>query len=194
VTGKKGVVTPEASLTSRIQSGDRAAEEELIARFSRGVYLMTLVRVRDEGTAEDLAQETLVSVIQALREDKLRRADSLTAYVAGTARNLARTHLRNERRRARLTPSQPVVDQENPESVCQRSELLQLATRALARLSLDDKEILLLSLVEELSPTEIANHLSLRPEAVRQRKLRALRRVKRICEDLSRNEGRGHRQ
>lgn len=191
--GKGGVVTPEASLTSRIQSGDRVAEEELIARFSRGVYLMTLVRVRDEGTAEDLAQETLVSVIQALREDKLRRVDSLTAYVAGTARNLARTHLRNERRRTRLTLRQSVVDRENPESDCQRSELLQLATRAFARLRPDDKEILLFSLVEELSPTEIAAHLHLKPEAVRQRKLRALRRVKRIFEDLSRNEGRSHK-
>ena len=172
-------------MPSRILNGDQSAEEELVAQFGRGIYLIILARVRRIQVADALAQETLVSVLQALREGKLRQQDRLPAYVAGTARNMAKAYLRTKQRRERLAPHGPAGEERNPELDSQRSEQLRFAHECLAKLSLDDREILLLSLVEELDPAEIAKRLKIKPDAVRQRKFRAMRRARQTLGKLS---------
>jgi DNA-directed RNA polymerase specialized sigma24 family protein len=55
-------------------------------------------RTRDPDLAQDIAQETLMAVIQALRNGQLRDAENLPGFVFGVARNVIGTALRNPMR------------------------------------------------------------------------------------------------
>jgi RNA polymerase sigma-70 factor (ECF subfamily) len=116
----------------------------------------------------------------------------LPAFVGGTIRNIIRAHFRGEQRIDRLKSFQSTGDEGDPESDCGRGELLELARISLARLEPRDQEILRLWLVEDLSLSEIADRVGIRPAAARQRKLRALRRARKSLDDLSQTPKQGH--
>jgi DNA-directed RNA polymerase specialized sigma24 family protein len=81
-------------LVERIAAGEPAAEAELAERFDRRVRAMMAVRTRDRDAAQDLAQETLIAVLGALRQGQLREAERLPAFVHGTARNVLNNYFR----------------------------------------------------------------------------------------------------
>src|SRR4051794_41287867 len=86
-------------LATRIQAGDRVAEEEFVNTYRRGVMIIATVRTRDRETARDLTQEILIAVLKALRDGQLREATKLAAFVHGTARNLINNYIRSKSRR-----------------------------------------------------------------------------------------------
>ncbi len=177
----------EALLPERIGAGERLAEDEFVRLFQRRVFLMALVRTRDREAAQDIAQEVMVGVLRALREGRLADPAHLPGYVYGTARNLINNYLRRLRRRP---PGEPVPeDLPAPASGgdVERSELVLLARRALSQVSAGDRLILLLTLVDGLKPGEIAARLGLSPEVARKRKSRAVERVRRAFDMVSRS-------
>ena len=174
------------SLARRIRDGDRGAEEELAERFRQRVYVMALARTRDPEAAKDLVQEVLLGVLRALRDGKLRAEERLSAFVHGTARNRVNDHLqaRQKRQDGRSLPPRPPAA--SPEERFVQAERQVLVRRALRSLGARDQEILLLTLVEGLKPGEIAERLGLRPELVRKRKSRAVRKVRQTVSEMSR--------
>lgn len=153
-------------------------EEELVGRFHDRVYHIALVRTRDPEAARDLAQETMLAVIRNLREGRLNDPEKLPAYVCGTVRNLVKVHGRTQRRWPEGGKGLEEVAVPSCEPEVERSERLRLAGRAIGGLRPADRLLLLLTLVDGLSPREIARRLGLRPEVVRMRKSRALERVR----------------
>jgi len=91
----------EVELAHRIQSGDQHAELVLVERFARPVRLILLKRTSDPQLASDLAQDTFVIVINALRQGKLHSAKALPAFIRQTAINLSIEHFRKEKRYVR---------------------------------------------------------------------------------------------
>jgi RNA polymerase sigma factor (sigma-70 family) len=180
-----------AELAERVRLGDGSAEEELVSSFYERVYFMALGRTRDREAARDLAQETILTVLRALHAGRLLDPERLAGYICGTARNLIRDHLRSSRPR-----TEPVEDwpspAPSPEQDAERSEQQFLVRRALRELSAPDRLVLLLTLVDGLSPAEIASRLGLRPEAVRQRKARAIQRARALLNGVSRTPASGH--
>ncbi len=174
------------TLVRRIGAGDRSAEDELAERFRRRVLAMSVARTRDGEAARDLAQEILLSVLQALREGKLRQEDRLSAFVHSTARNRINSYLQSLRQRQEQPdlPERPPV--ESPEESFEQAERAALIRQALGRLRPQDRKILLLILVDGLKPREIARRLGLGPELVRKRKSRALQRIRQAVRELSR--------
>ncbi len=171
------VICTGADLVARISGGEKAAEAELVSTFGRGVLTMLLARTHDFDAARDLSQEVMLAVICALRRGKLRNHDSLSAFIRGTALHLANKHLQTlGRERGRLaTPVAPGLA--NPEEILDFHEQALLVQRELNRLDSTDRTILQLSLGEGLSPAGIAERLGLKPERVRKRKSRAMRRI-----------------
>ena len=55
-----------ADLVSRILSGDRQAEAELVDRYSRGVALIIRRETRDASQADDLYEETFCIVLEKI--------------------------------------------------------------------------------------------------------------------------------
>jgi RNA polymerase sigma-70 factor (ECF subfamily) len=164
-------------IPQRIAAGDRAAESDLIDYYLRRVYALILARLRDPELARDLTQDVLMGVLTAVRAGRLREHSALDGFVLGAARNHISNYFRQRSR-------QPVMEEVSPElrapaiddrlEIRERGEILR---KALRRLTGEEREILRLTTVEQLSPAEIALRLGLASEAVRQRKSRALRRL-----------------
>jgi len=165
-------------LARRIAQGDAAAEAELASTFHQRVRLLAHVRLHGSDASQDIAQETILAVVRALRAGAVREADRLPAYVFGVLRNLINNHRRKEARTCELPGETPdfAADSAEDRAVFDR-ERRALVRRALGRLKAIDRRILLLTLVDGMTPREIAPIVGLPPEAVRTRKSRAAKAV-----------------
>jgi RNA polymerase sigma-70 factor, ECF subfamily len=178
--GQPAVVSAasESSLTlaQRIVDGDRSAEDELVKTYWRGVLLIANVRTRDRDAAHDLAQETLMAVLTALRKGQLRDPGKLAGFIQGTARNIINNYFGNRTRRAEceLDPEQVRID---PVGDLELAERQRLVRKELAACSPVDQQILLLSLVDGHSLAEVAQRLNMSYEAVRARKSRMVKKI-----------------
>jgi len=171
----------------RIQAGDPAAEEEVAEFFHPRVLAMASVRLRDAEAARDVAQETILAVLQAVRGCKLREAEKLLAFVFGTAHNLINNYARAQSQNPRAVPLEPDTATVAPMApVVEQVERRALVRRVLEHLKPLDRRILLLTLVDGMNPREIAPLVGLKPENVRTRKARAIKTVSREVEKLSR--------
>ncbi len=144
-----------------------------------GILLMALRVLGDRDAAEEVAQESLSRAVTAFRDP--HATANLGAYVAGIARHVIADHFRA---RARTGPmSEAAFEAVRDESADALSLLCsgEEATRvrdALGDLADADRELLTLCYFHDLAPTEIARRLGVPPERIRQRKLRALQRLR----------------
>lgn len=176
-----------ARLAQRIRDGSTAGEEELVLRFQDRIYVLAEVRMRDPEAAHDLTQEVLMAVIRALRAGQLQDPERLAGYVLGVAHNLISNALRSRKEAVSPFDDRIPSPDAGPEEISSFSERRALALRAIARLGREDQRILFLSLVDGLSPREIAERLGLPSDVVRQRKSRALARARERLEKVSRS-------
>ena len=167
-----------ADLARRIGQGDAAAEAELARVLHPRVRLLAHVRLRGSDTAQDIAQETIFAVIQALRAGSIHETDRVPAYAFGVLRNLINNRRRQEARTCELPDDAP---DRAVETAADRLdfdwERRALVRRALGRLNAVDRRILLLTLVDGMTPREIAPIVGLQPDVVRTRKCRAAKAV-----------------
>lgn len=176
-TGANPAASECETLIGRIRSGDRAAEDELVALYKRRIFAIAAARTGDREAARDLTQEVLMAVLQAARKGQVRESDRLAAFIQGTARNLINNYFRSRGRRAECSlevvveiSADPVEEQETAE----RSRLLREELRGYSVL---DQQILLFSLVDGHSLAEVAERLKMSHEAVRARKSRLVRKI-----------------
>ncbi|MDI1480827.1 RNA polymerase sigma factor [Polyangium sp. y55x31] len=162
----------EAELVARLRKGDKAALRVVYASFSDRLFgfLLRLARRRD--VAEDLHQETWVSV--ARHAERLADGTDLAAWLFTIARN----KFRSWRRWAALDFTRLAFDAEGPEPEGPSlrpdagDELVALE-KALEALPMAHREVLLLVGVEGLESKQAAEVLGIQPEAFRQRLSRA---------------------
>src|SRR5215471_20328401 len=76
----------DADLAPRIADGDREAEAEMCRRMGPRIRLYGLRHLRSSSAADDLVQQVLLKVLEALRSDRLREPDKLARFVLGTCR------------------------------------------------------------------------------------------------------------
>lgn len=86
------------SLAELIRSGDAAAEQQLVLRYSRGVKAILRNAAADRSVVEDLHQETFRVALEKIRRGDLREASGLSGFIASLARNLATDYFRRSRR------------------------------------------------------------------------------------------------
>jgi RNA polymerase sigma-70 factor (ECF subfamily) len=169
----------ERRLVTRLKAGDCAAFEAIYEAYRPRLFsfLVRLSRRRD--VAEDLLEETWLRLVA--RAGYLDDESSPGAWLFTVARNLFRSWCRHravdEARISDLTPSWPLPARgETPFEAAARSETERRLETALARLSLGDRELLLL-VAEGFTPAEAAQTLGLAPEALRKRLQRARARL-----------------
>jgi len=165
-------------LVEAIAAGDSAAEEAFVARFLPLVRAMLVTRTRNPDLAQDLLQDVMLGAICALRKGQLRDPARLSWFVRGIARNHLNEHFRGKARQTasiEFPDRIPDLGTERDDAEMNRRETLALA--AMERLDPTDKAILQLTLVGGLKPGKIAEMLKLSSEVVRQRKVRATRRL-----------------
>ena len=164
-------------LVDRIRAGDRSAEEALVTVFQSRVHCLLLARTRNVETTRELTQEVILHALHAVRNGKVRRSESLPAYIHGIARHLLAGHRRSVGR----TGSEPLPNEDHPRLAATPQgydDRLDRVREGLRCLSHADREILLMILVDGLSVGAIASRLNLSAEVVRQRKSRAIKRIR----------------
>jgi RNA polymerase sigma-70 factor, ECF subfamily len=92
----------DAALAQRIASGDTEAEAEVCLRMGPRIRLYGLRHLRSAAAADDLVQQVLLKILEALRAGRLRDADKLTPFVLGTCRMTVLDQRRSARRQEQL--------------------------------------------------------------------------------------------
>jgi len=175
-----------ADLLQRIaERADPTAFRELYEAYGPRVKAYMMRQGADAGTAEDLAQETLLTV---WRKAALYAGDrgSMTTWVFAIARNLRIDRLRREvpwqqLPEGRLTEasSEPLPDEAMAEK--ERQERVQAA---LAELPPEQKDVVILAYLEGLSHSEIAERLGLPLGTVKSRMRIAYQKIRQTLESL----------
>lgn len=157
----------DAGLVERIQSGDRAAECELIDRYSLAVWaILSRWRPRGAIAAEDLYQDTWHVVITKIREGKTNKPNSIDAFIAQTARFTLNGAYRKERIRQhdRLASDgrNEVADRTPDAWVAIDARFRARITRQfLATLGRDRRDLLFMYFVSEYTREEIMQALDI---------------------------------
>lgn len=86
------------NLVSRIETGDGIAESELVQQYARSIKLILLKRTGNAQLANDLCQDTFIITLKKLRAGKLKKPQSLAAFIRQTAVNISIDHFRREKR------------------------------------------------------------------------------------------------
>jgi RNA polymerase sigma-70 factor (ECF subfamily) len=161
--------SPEVAVDRRLvelaQGGDREAFARLVAIVSDRLFALAHRIVRDFDTAGDVYQSTLVLIWREL--PKLRDPDRFDAWSSRILVRQCHTEFRRQRRQppaldiATLNPS--VADATISVSV--RDEL----ARAFARLTVEQRAVLVLMYYRDLSVAEIATQLDISVGTVKSR-------------------------
>jgi RNA polymerase sigma factor (sigma-70 family) len=135
----------------------------------------------------------MIEAICALRNGKLREPAKLDAFVLGIARNLLNNHFRGLARQPEsLESPDELLDLTDSTDTIAEQEERDLVRRAIATLEPMDQSILQMTLADGLKPGVIAERLGLNPDLVRQRKLRATRKLVEFVSRVSQNKLAAH--
>lgn len=169
--------TEPNALVQRIVEGDRSAEAELIALVARPIRLLAHARTGDPDLARDLAQDSLIEVLVALRNGRLRSSDALIPFVLGVARNVVNSWARTRFRELRAEPLDVDFDIVSAASGAGALDRDLQVRQAVGKLAAIDQQILHHALIDGMDAAETAAALELSADNVRQRKSRALRKL-----------------
>lgn len=165
-----------------------------MAVLRSGIVLMALRALGDPAAAEEIAQEALSRAFTATREPSATA--NLGAYVAGIARHVIADYFRARQRTGPMSQAAfESVRDESPDALavlCSDGEAARVRD-ALGALTDGDRELLTLCYFQDLPPTEIATRLGVPPERIRQRKLRALQRLRAAFDAAPSLSHAGHR-
>jgi RNA polymerase sigma-70 factor, ECF subfamily len=166
-----------------------AAQDEtcLIESYRPRLLYFALRRLRDRTLAEEIAQDTLTVVLEALRDNRIEDPARMPGFVFGVAKNLISKALRKRSIEAASDPEQVVAGPwlEDPDAALLLEEQRQQVRDALGQLSPGDRDILQRAFVAEQTHEEIAAAIGIPHAAVRKRKSRALERLKKIFQERS---------
>jgi RNA polymerase sigma-70 factor (ECF subfamily) len=178
-----------AELVHRIRAGDTRAEEELVARFSRGLALMLHQLSRDSSLAEDISQETFRLTVEKARRGEIHQPEKLAGFLRSTARNLLIADRRKAARYTGLGPDDEAADRLRPsgpepqlDQLLRDEEARQVRT-LLAELRFDrDRELLLRFYLSDESKESVCADLAVDPERFNRVLFRARQRLRELWE------------
>jgi len=158
-----------------------AIERDLAPRFWERLRAFGIRRLGDPTLAEDLAQEVLHRVTEALRNGRVETLDALAGFVFQTATHLCLHHYRSrgreERALARMAGMDPGGTDRGPLDALVTDEARAMVRNALTELNADDRELLRRVYFDDEDSADTARQLQVTPGALRVRKHRALSRL-----------------
>jgi RNA polymerase sigma-70 factor (ECF subfamily) len=179
--------TPDGDLVSLAKAGGLDAFEALTNRYELRVYGLAMRMLRQEHDAEDVTQQTFLSVLENL--EGFRGEASFSTWVLRIASHAALKIIRKRKGLNTVSleeATEPADDlnsiphpeyiadwRESPEHLVERNEVRRLLDDALSRLDEKHRLVFLLRDVEGLSVRETADALELSEGNVKVRLLRA---------------------
>jgi len=167
----------DAELVRRIGAGEREAEAELFRRMAPRIRLYGLRHLRDVHASEDLTQNVLITIIEALRQSRLREPEKLASFVLGTCQMTVLDQRRGARRRERLLekfgaellkPVQWSIPQLDHDQL----------TRCMERLKERERTVVMLTYYDEQTGADVAGFMGLSEANVRVIRHRAIHQLR----------------
>jgi RNA polymerase sigma-70 factor (ECF subfamily) len=178
---------PDAELVRLAKAGELAAFEALTGRHEQRVFALAMRMLRQQQDAEDVTQQTFLSVLENLAG--FRGEASFSTWVLRIASHAALKIIRKRKGLNPVSLDEATEDSESlnsiphpefiadwrqsPELLVERNETRRLLDDALARLDEKHRLVFLLRDVEGLSIQETAGALDLSEANVKVRLLRA---------------------
>ncbi len=196
---KTAAATNEAALISRILAGETELFHELIRPYERLVYVTIFAFLKNDGEAEDAAQETMISAFRNLKS--FRGEAKFSTWLVTIAMNEARKRLRKAKTTAEDSLDEPVEEdsgrftpavltdwREIPLEALERKELREKLRDAVAILPEKYREVFVLRDIEELNQEETAAALGINITLVKVRLHRARMMLQRQLAPYLKNE------
>jgi RNA polymerase sigma-70 factor (ECF subfamily) len=172
------VTSSDGDVVRRIGTGhDLEAEGELFRRMAPRVRLYGLRHLRDPHAADDLAQQVMITTLEALRAGRLREPEKLASFVLGTCRMMVLDLRRGAHRRARL------LDQFGPDLLAPAEPSLpeldhEQLTRCLQALKERERTVVVMTFYDERTAADVAGLLGVSEANVRVIRHRAIHRLR----------------
>ncbi len=169
----------EQVLILRCQIGDRHAFAELIRRYERPLRYFILRLLGDSAIAEDVFQDTWLSVIAKIHN--LRKVESFTIWLYRIARNRVYQELRKKKYTVLLDEQLQGLD-DTPNDVFSAEDAARVH-RCLEKLPAEHQEVLMLRFLEQMSYEQISKVINCNLGTVKSRIYYAKRALRRKMEE-----------
>ncbi|WP_274365464.1 RNA polymerase sigma factor [Paenibacillus thermotolerans] len=190
--------TDEQLVESIVQDGDSGLFRVLVERYQAYIFTLMYRSVGDRGTAEDLAQETFISVYRSI--GSFRADAKFSTWLYRIAANVLHDELRRRKRRRlayfwakdsgdgeRAEP--PASPEDEPEQSFLRTEQTETIGRLFVLLPEKYRVILTMYYFNRINTAEIAAILSVPVKTVETRLARGRQRLKQLwTEEDNRDE------
>lgn len=166
---------------ARCQAGDREAFNWIVDEYGGLLFGSAVLMTRDRLLAEDLVQETLLSAWKGI--SSFKRDRPFKPWIMRILVNHVRMHLRNRREYTgdRILSQKREIDaQANTEREVENRMIL---SNALAAISHDQREAIVLRYFADLTIPEIARSTRSRQGTVKSRIHRGLERMAKVMEE-----------
>jgi RNA polymerase sigma-70 factor (ECF subfamily) len=185
----------EAALVRRVQARDEMAFREIVERYQTKVFSIIYGILRNHNDAEDISQQVFAKVYFSIKNFDSR--SSLLTWIYKITVNECYDYLRKKRVRKlvyesdfseddaqRMEASEPAVDQAAPvdKQLAQRDLVLKL----LAKVSEEDRSLILLKEVEGHSVEELASMTGLNENTIKVKLFRARQKLVKAAHRLGR--------
>ena len=164
----------ELLLISRARGGDREAFGALVEQYRDNVYRLAYRMCGNAYDADEAAQEAFVAAWRAL--PNFRGDAKFSTWLYRLTTNAAIDVMRREKRHQTVGDGEMIEvadDADSPQETVERTEQQEAVQKALATLSEEYREVLLLRYMEEMDYAEIAEVLQLPSGTVKSRINRA---------------------
>ena len=168
----------DASLAPRIAEGDPQAEAEMCRRMAPRIRLYGLRHLRSPSAADDLVQQVLLKVLEALRAARLREPDKLAQFVLGTCRMMVLDLRRTSHRQEELLAifGGDLVPDPRPGPTFDERQLAHCVQALKER----ERSVIVMTFYDEQTAAETARFLGISEAHVRVIRHRAIQQL-RVC-------------
>jgi len=178
-------------------AGESHHFRRLVERYQRGILSLTYRMVGSRADAEEMAQQSFVDAFQALRD--FNPEYRFSSWIYRIAINNCKDYLKSRKRTEQSLPEEVPAGEAafsahlpDPESALAAREADQVLTRALVRVPLKYRAVLVLKDIEDLSYEEIRQVLKLPVTTLKIRVVRARKMLRDLLKS-SRGEPEGAR-
>lgn len=170
----------DRELVARIQSGDYEAENRLSAKYNERILLLARQRkLPISQDAEDVSQETMLAVLNAVRQGQIREPENVFSYISRVCSNKAVDILK---RRKKEIPFDEATEEEILTSGTEDERITAEMKAALMavweKLSPLDRMIVYLKYIKGMKYKDMAKILGLSAQTLRKRAQRAIGKMR----------------
>jgi RNA polymerase sigma-70 factor (ECF subfamily) len=180
----------DAVLVERIRSGDRYAFNLLVWKWEKPIYNLALRVLGSEEDAAEVCQEVFIKAYMHIHE--FRGDARFSTWLYRIAINCCHNHLRRRQRQRKLQVQVPDVEgaaAPDAEAVIHQAQLVDRIHRALQALPEDQRLVVELRVMHELSVEEVARIMGIPEGTVKSRLYYAVKRLRELLQPLLREGG-----